>query len=530
VDERITMLAKRPSSADSDSRRARPRTTLPLPLLGPARRRLGFLAALFAGLLAVDLVFALDVAASLPEVLIAGAISVLLSALLAGLAFGKRVPTPLVLDLGLVFEVVLCFLISTSMTRYYWRMYGIIPLMDWVTPLIILFPLLVPTPPRKALLASLAAAATPTLGVALLGWRGEIGLDPVPLFRSPMHPLLVVTWSPLVAVFIAYLASRWVYGLGRDVARAQELGSYRLVSRLGQGGMGEVWRAHHRLLARPAAIKLIRPERLRGVGAGSAESAMRRFEREAQATASMRCPHTIQVYDFGISAEGDFFYVMELLDGIGCDRLVERFGPLPAARAVHLLRQVCASLAEAHEAGLIHRDVKPANVFACRYGREVDFVKVLDFGLVKTPEETEGATRLTAEHAAGGTPATMAPEQILGNRPVDARTDLYAVGCLGYWLLTGDFPFRGETAMEVLLHHAHTPASAPSGAAELEVPAELDRLILACLEKDPDRRPASAEELARDLAACIDGSPWTREEAVRWWETHHPAVEAPSPD
>ena len=226
----------------------------------------------------------------------------------------------------------------------------------------------------------------------------------------------------LVVLLVAYVGSRVVYGLGAEVSKAREMGSYRLVERLGKGGMGEVWRAQHRLLARPAAIKLIRPEVLGARDPATRELLLRRFEREAQATALMRSPHTMELYDFGVADDGTFYYVMELLDGFDLDDLVERFGPVPPERAVHLLRQVCASLGEAHEAGLIHRDVKPANLYACRYGREVDFIKVLDFGLVKHGAQAPGTARTTsppAHMSPGGTPAYMSPEQALGEGQVD---------------------------------------------------------------------------------------------------------------
>jgi serine/threonine protein kinase len=207
---------------------------------------------------------------------------------------------------------------------------------------------------------------------------------------------------------------------------------YQLVERLGEGGMGEVWRAKHRFLARPAAIKLMRPEVLGGSSV-ERQSLSLLFEREAQATASMRSPHTIELYDFGVADDGAFYYVMEFLDGFDLQALIDRFGPIPPDRAVHLLKQVCHSLAEAHAEGLIHRDVKPANVYVCRHGREVDFVKVLDFGLVKSQNDALGSDiTLSRDHSVGGTPSFMPPEQVLGDRPLDGRSDIYAVGCLAY--------------------------------------------------------------------------------------------------
>ena len=301
---------------------------------------------------------------------------------------------------------------------------------------------------------------------------------------------------------------------------ARSLGSYKLEELLGKGGMGEVWRATHQLLARQAAIKLIRPEALGG-DADTRQIAMARFEREAQATASLRSPHTIEVYDFGVSDTGTFYCVMELLVGYDVQTLVERFGPLPVERVVYLLAQVCDSLSEAHAARLVHRDIKPSNIYVCRYGRQVDFVKVLDFGLVKRVRDFEHdrtQLQLTAPLAISGTPAFMAPEQVLGGADTDARTDLYAVGCVAFWLLTGRTVFQGSTVMQVLMKHVHDEPLPPSRYSELPVPAALDAVILRCLAKSPDDRPQSADELAETLTAACDPRTWTKARASEWWK------------
>jgi len=233
-----------------------------------------------------------------------------------------------------------------------------------------------------------------------------------------------------------------------------------------------VWRAKYRMLARSAAIKLIRPEVLE-VGNEHRDIALTRFTQEAHATASMRSPHTIELYDFGVSAEGTFYYVMELLDGVDLETLVQKCGPVPAARAVHLLHQVCHSLAEAHEHGLIHRDIKPANIYVCRYGRDLGFVKVLDFGLVKLGPDVDGNLthlQLTAAHVFTWTPGYMAPEQVLGGTEADARTDLYAVGCAAFWLLTGRPVFEGSTVMETVTQQARDEPPPPSCCTDLSIP------------------------------------------------------------
>jgi eukaryotic-like serine/threonine-protein kinase len=245
---------------------------------------------------------------------------------------------------------------------------------------------------------------------------------------------------------------------------------------------------------------------------------------EAQATSSLRSPHTIELYDFGVADDGTFYYVMELLDGFDLQRFVERFGPIPPERAVHLMKQVCHSLAEAHDQGLIHRNIKPANVYLCRYGRDVDFVKVLDFGLVK-PQHDRGSTQIdvTAAHVARGTPAFMSPEQVVGARVVDARSDIYAVGCLGYWLLTGQLVFAGHTAMETILKHVQAKPEPPSQHVESDIPESFDELILACLEKNPDHRPPTTDAVATRLSAIETREEWSQERAHQWWDLHHPA-------
>ncbi len=284
--------------------------------------------------------------------------------------------------------------------------------------------------------------------------------------------------------------------------------------------MGEVWRAQHRLLARPAAIKLIR-----GAGAGNvgaSDEAVRRFEQEAQVTARLSSPHTVQLFDFGVSGDGRFYYVMELLNGLDLETLVRRHGPLPAERVTYLLRQVCHSLAEAASYGLVHRDIKPANLFVCRYGGDCDFVKVLDFGIAKEADHLmeTGAIGLTREHGLRGTPAYIAPEQALGGSGIDGRADIYAVGCVAYFLLTGQLVFTGDTPMAVVVHHAHTLPIPPSERSELPIPPALDRLVLSCLAKNPAERPQSARDLSQRLAAIDGGSPWTDERAREWWDLH----------
>jgi serine/threonine-protein kinase len=283
--------------------------------------------------------------------------------------------------------------------------------------------------------------------------------------------------------------------------------------------MGEVYQAEHRLLARPAAIKLIRPDLLDALTTQQASLQVERFRREAEAAALLRSPHTIELYDFGFSDDGGFYYVMELLDGLSFEDLVQREGAVPAERAVFLMVQACESLGEAHARGLIHRDLKPSNLFICRVGLLVDYVKVLDFGLVKGV--ATGDPTLTAPNIAAGTPAFMAPEVALGEK-VDRRIDVYSLGCVLYWLLTGQLVFDAKSPGRVMHLHIQEPPVAPSRRTELPIPAALDALVLSCLAKVPEDRPSDANALRERLAELDLAPRWTRERAQRWWATHRP--------
>jgi serine/threonine-protein kinase len=387
-----------------------------------------------------------------------------------------------------------------------------------ITVLVLLFGMLAPARPRRMLATALAAAAMDPLCVWIAHLRGL----PVP---SPLTALLLF-YPNFVCAVLAVAPARILYRLGRQICEARALGSYRLVARLGSGGMGEVWLARHRLLARSAAIKLIRPEMLAGGRHGQVALALERFEREAQATAALTSPHTVRVFDFGLSDADTFYYVMELLDGRDLESLVQEFGPLPPARALHLVRQVCRSLAEAHTLGLIHRDVKPANIYVCRLGLECDFVKVLDFGLVRHEDRSQAPTMLTAP-VAMGTPAYMAPEVVLGEPDVDRRADVYAVGCVMYFLLTGEHVFEATSQMKLLMQHVQDAPIPPSRRARQRIPRDVDDLVMACLHKDPDRRPQSAGHLLQLACECRTDDAWDGHAATAWWETHLPHLMLP---
>ena len=361
---------------------------------------------------------------------------------------------------------------------------------------------LVPSAPRRT--AWISAASVAGLPVAtLLLFR-----------RNPSHELVtgaVVTQAILWAAFIAILAtliSNVTFHLRRSVVRARRLGQYTLLEKIGEGGMGIVYRAEHEMLRRPTAIKLLPPQ-------SAGEQSLRRFEREAQMTARLANPHTVSIYDFGRTPEGAFYYVMEYLDGVDLERLVREEGALPPGRVVSILRQVCEALAEAHGIGLVHRDIKPANILLSELGGVADFAKVVDFGLVRDVNESDAA-RLTRDDVFAGTLHYMAPETIRDGRASDPRTDLYALGAVAYFLLTGGPVFDGRP-IEVIQHHLQTAPEPPSARLGRALPRKLERVVLDCLEKDASGRPESAEDLSRRLAACDDVAPWDAEEARRWW-------------
>jgi serine/threonine-protein kinase len=382
---------------------------------------------------------------------------------------------------------------------------------SWNALMILLFAAIVPSTPRKTLAVALVAASMDPAGALIWNALGRDvwGMGHVLQLAIPNYMCAVV------AAVISHIISR----LGREVHKAREMGSYVLGQRIGSGGMGEVWQATHRFLVRPAAIKLIRPEVLGAVRRAQAEVLVERFRREARAAANLRSPHTIQLYDFGIAGDGTFYYVMELLNGMDLQSLVEEHGPLPPGRTIHILQQACESLAEAHDRGLVHRDIKPANIQVCRMGQYFDFVKVLDFGLVKS----QGAAAdvdlgLTAPNMVTGTPAYLSPESALGEA-VDRRTDIYSLGCVAYWMLTARHVFEGQGVMQIMARHIQTAPAPPSIYSPYPIPQALDAIVLDCLAKRPSDRPASARELADRLVQCQAESPWSREDARNWWET-----------
>ena len=432
-------------------------------------------------------------------------------------AWRSKLAPRTVLRIGLGYEVLLCFVFSLLQNlRGYpdsLSNFGLPP----SSGLILLAPLLVPVAWRLRVATTVTCALMypTTMLVASL------------LHQKPPTPgqAFVLLSTVFLCAALALVAARIVGKMTSELVRARravkEMGSYEMLEMIGKGGMGEVWRARHRMLARPAAMKLIRAENLTEFGEDRRRVALARFEREAKATASLTSPHTVQIYDFGITDDGAFYYVMELLDGKDLMQVKKEFGALPAERVVFILKQVCESLAEAHHRGLVHRDLKPNNVMICRIGGRHDFVKVLDFGLVQERDwETESDSgRLTMEGALLGTPAFMPPEMALGRVDVDARADIYSLGCLAFWLLTGRAPLMGSTAMETILMHVQEKPGRVSEYQD-DVPKELDDLVAACLQKDKAQRPADAAALLELVEAVPIQRPWTEARAAEWWEAN----------
>jgi eukaryotic-like serine/threonine-protein kinase len=326
---------------------------------------------------------------------------------------------------------------------------------------------------------------------------------PLPLVDT----CILMGLASAIAIFGSYKLS----SLQREAKVARELGQYRLKQKLGSGGMGEVYLGEHMMLRRKCAIKLIRTDQ------ASDPTILERFEREVQSMAALTHPNTVEVFDYGLSEDGTFYYAMEFLPGLSLQELVDKFGPLPADRSVHFLRQVCSALQEAHTTGLIHRDIKPSNVIACERGGAFDTAKLLDFGLVHHVGLGPDDHKLTVQGVILGSPPFMSPEQALGRANIDARTDIYSVGALAYYLLTGLPPFVRETPMEFLVAHAHEKP-APVCDIRPDVPDDLQAIVMRCLEKDPNKRYSTAEELEDALAECSCADLWTKRCAARWWK------------
>jgi eukaryotic-like serine/threonine-protein kinase len=416
----------------------------------------------------------------------------------------SQLPPERILALGLWFQIISGFCMSIAEQQ------GGRPGITVVSMWIMTFPLL-PVSPGRAAAAAYATAATVPLAMLI-----HVLVDSRPLPSSAFEWFSVM--GSFLAAMISTFISKVMYGLGRQVEQAKRLGAYELVEELGHGGMGEVWRAEHHSLIRPAAVKLLRRELTQRLSNTERDALNARFQREVQATAMLSSPHTVAVFDFGHTQDGTLYYVMELLNGLDVETLIEKHGPQPAERVIYLLRQACDSLSEAHRRNLIHRDIKPANIYLCAIGLKVDFVKILDFGLVR---DLSSNLRLTNEGSISGTPAYLAPEAAAHNQ-FDARGDIYALGCVAYYMLTGRLVFDGETSAAMIASHIRDVPTPPSQRSELPIPPELDAIVLACLAKRPEDRPQSAEELQQRLNEIPLATPWNQQRALGWWSVHVP--------
>jgi serine/threonine-protein kinase len=372
-----------------------------------------------------------------------------------------------------------------------------------VTQILVFRAVVVPSTARRT--AWLGAGVV--LAVTLTVWgfhqqRSEVRLD---ILKPTLEAMLFCS----IAAVLATLTSRVIYGLRQDVRAARQLGQYTLQEKLGEGGMGIVFRAQHAMLRRPTAVKLLPPER-------AGESSVRRFEREVQITSRLTHPNTVSIYDYGRTPDGIFYYAMELLDGMNLAQVVAEDGPQPPARVIHILRQVCAALTEAHSVGLVHRDIKPANIMLCERWGAADVVKVVDFGLVKDVALSDSAVSI--ENMVAGTPQCISPEAIRDPGTVGPAADLYAVGAVGYYLVTGRPVFEGTTVLEMLGQHLEREPVPPSQRLGRFVPPALESVILGCLRKDPGQRPSDAESLSAAFASALGGGPpWSAADARGWW-------------
>ena len=509
--------------AESVAARGRPRA-LPDDFLREASARLGIMSLVAAGLWFVGTILGRLAMRSMQDAQSVGlgptmgdaiaAVSVVASLLLFAYTRTANRDPQRVLDIGLAYMVLTALALGlTFHSGPILPTLSVTPQISWIGAVILMFSAIVPSTRMKTFLAGLIAASMNPVGML---WARSQGYWDF----GPASSALLMHYPDFLLVGVAVVISHVVTTLGRQVAKAREMGSYRLGELLGRGGMGEVYKASHRMLARPAAIKLIRPEMLGGNDPAVAERAIARFRREAEAASYLRSAHTVDLYDFGVTEDQTLYLVMEFLEGMDLESLVRQHGPMPAPRVVHVLRQVCDSLEEAHARRLVHRDIKPANIFIGRVGCREDFVKVLDFGLVKTASVNAAPSLATIEGVIMGTPAYMAPEMALDDN-VDGRADLYALGCVAYYLLTGEQVFAGETMLKVITQHLQAVPVPPSQRTELPIPATLEHLVLACLAKKPQERPANARQLAQSLDT-IEGMTWSEEEANRWWHQHHP--------
>jgi serine/threonine-protein kinase len=421
---------------------------------------------------------------------------------------------------GLTRFEMLAYAVQAQANPLSFPFWGLVSLQGFI-PLILAYGVLIPNTRRRSLLVVAALTAVPFAAIpaAAAFDPGLREIDLTPLF---IQTALILMFPAAIAVFAAARASALQRRAFEAERRAEQIGQYALKGKLGEGGMGEVWLAEHALLKRPCAVKFIRPD----LAAHPATAA--RFAREVHAVTGLTHVNTVRVYDYGRAEDGSFYYVMEYLDGPTLEALVRQTEPLPPGRVVYLLRQVCGALAEAHAAGLVHRDLKPGNVIVAALGGQRDVAKLLDFGLVQDLS-ADAEDRLTRTGAVLGTPAYMSPEQAAGESAVDARGDIYGLGAVAFFALTGRPPFQGKTVGKVLAAHRSEPPP-PLTDFRPDVPADLTSVVARCLQKDPTDRFQSALDLERALGQCGCAANWSAERAAEWWQgrTGHTKLSGPN--
>ena len=398
-------------------------------------------------------------------------------------------------SIGIAYVILTALFIIISHTASEWwvsrdRLQGV----SWVCVWIVLFPIIVPGPTLKATVIAISMALMGPVGLFISTTFLGRATATTTAYLDLFIPNLI---SAVMAIFISHV----IFNLSKDIQAAKKMGSYILQHKLGEGGMGEVWQATHHMLSRPAAIKLILPEII-DLGESEVAEAQDRFLEEAKITSTLTSPHTVELYDFGVTDDRSFYFVMELLTGDDLNWIIKRSGAMPANRVVYLMIQMCESLAEAHEAGLIHRDIKPANIFVCHIGLQYDFIKVLDFGLAKSL--TENIKPIKIE----GTPGFIAPEALDKNANISSSVDIYALGCVAYWMLTTKNVFGINLELTIA---SNAKLSTP-------IPDDLDQLIRKCLAKEPNDRPENAAVLAEELSKCDVGERWSNKMAKEWWQ------------
>ena len=520
----LERIAQRPEWLES---LGRPMETLPTDLVERSGTQIRKAALAFAAIWAFVLIIAWPVAYAFngrvlqergfptpgTEIAIVG---LLISLAMAWYASRRHVDRERILSLALGHEVITAALVSAIA----WWAPGD-TFRTSLSPICLflpIYPALAPLAPKHVLTAGLLAATTDVLGWSIAEARGV----------APSAPALQMFFAfstTYLCALLSMLPATIIRRLGREVQEARDMGAYRLGKLIGKGGMGEVYRASHRLLARPAAVKVIGVTDMNEMDSETRTRALERFRREAAVAAALTSPHTISLFDFGVTDRGIYYYVMELLHGMDLQAMVDRHGPLPPARALHFLRQTAVSLAEAHQFGIVHRDIKPSNIYASRLGLEVDFVKVLDFGVVKVEPKKldEASLKLSREDVPIGTPAYMAPEGIDGGAALTPASDVYSLGCVAFFILTGDMVFRATSVLQMAIKHSEEQPRTPSSVLPGNgITPELDDLVLRCLSKNPATRPPDALALLALLTPIAQASPWAPEDASEWWESHVP--------